>query len=181
MHCSESSRTNAAYDCPKYVCRRLIDSTSLCCRDLVSHCYVRCNTNSLIVACRLLEMSGTQALETCMSGLGLNIKMFDLLAQSGKQKRALMKMQADTKKCLQEANNEVWYSNLCVFRLILIHHLQDKENEPLWSHVTAIIATTVVVLFVKLNLSKFIIHCHTMEWFPSNEHEIKLYVNLKKE
>ena len=23
--------------------------------------------------------------------------------------------------------------------------------------------------------------CHMMEWFPSNEHEIKLYVNLKKE
>ena len=52
-------------------------------------------------------MSGTQALETRASGLGLNIKMFDLLAQSGEQKRALMKMQADTKKCLQEANNEV--------------------------------------------------------------------------
>jgi hypothetical protein len=23
--------------------------------------------------------------------------------------------------------------------------------------------------------------CHMMEWFPSNEHEIKLYVNLKRE
>ena len=52
-------------------------------------------------------MSGMQAMKTRASGSGLNIKIFDPLTQSGKRKRALTKTQADTKKRLREANNEV--------------------------------------------------------------------------